>query len=82
MRHFLLHAVHNIMAFECERRPWNPWVEILAPLAFNYLPGWVPNILSHKLEAALTEQIQCLFSQRRPTRSPPCHWRCPPPLLP
>jgi hypothetical protein len=41
MRHYLLHSVHVIMAFECERRNWNPWVEIHAPLAFNHLPGYV-----------------------------------------
>jgi hypothetical protein len=39
MRHYLLHTVQIIMAFECERNPWNPWVKIHAPLAFTHLPG-------------------------------------------
>lgn len=39
MRHYLLDTVHVIMAFECPRKPWNPWIEIHAPLAFDHPPG-------------------------------------------
>jgi hypothetical protein len=39
MRHYLTRTVNIILAFECPRRPWNPWIVIHAPLAFNHLPG-------------------------------------------
>ncbi|KAK1925264.1 fungal-specific transcription factor domain-containing protein [Papiliotrema laurentii] len=42
MRHYLLDTVHVIMAFECPRKPWNPWIEIHAPLAFDHPPGTSP----------------------------------------
>lgn len=35
MRHYLLNTVHVIMAFECPRNPWNPWVALHAPLCFQ-----------------------------------------------
>lgn len=60
MRHYLLETVHVIMAFECPRKPWNPWIEIHAPLAFDHLPGYghpsVPYMLSCSLTVHLPQQ--------------------------
>ncbi|WVQ79259.1 hypothetical protein IAT38_001355 [Cryptococcus sp. DSM 104549] len=42
MRHYLSKTVHIIIAFESTRHPWNPWVNIHAPLAFKHLPGVNP----------------------------------------
>lgn len=39
MRHYLSKTVHIIIAFESDHRPWNPWLSIHAPLAFQHLPG-------------------------------------------
>lgn len=41
MRHYLLKTVHVIMAFECPRNPWNPWLVLHAPLAFQQAPKYV-----------------------------------------
>ncbi|XAO25588.1 hypothetical protein I312_104416 [Cryptococcus bacillisporus CA1280] len=42
MRHYLSKTVHIIIAFESDHRPWNPWLSIHAPLAFQHLPGTKP----------------------------------------
>ncbi|WVO13880.1 hypothetical protein L204_101503 [Cryptococcus depauperatus] len=42
MRHYLSKTVHIIIAFESTHRPWNPWLSIHAPLAFQHLPGTNP----------------------------------------
>lgn len=44
MRHYLLKTVHVIMAFECPRNPWNPWLVLHASLAFQRTPKWVPSV--------------------------------------
>lgn len=38
MRHYLLHSVHTTLAYENPNRFWNPWVDLVVPLALHSRP--------------------------------------------
>lgn len=38
-RHYISRTVHLSIAFDDSTSTWNPWLNLIAPLAFTHLPG-------------------------------------------